>query len=143
MFAVLLISQNPSTNCTMCSNNQFIPNAYKSMKKIFYYILAAFFVISCNRKETIVHVVTDFNGRISDSILPQKNKSYTTKYIKIKGTCDDSVRISFGNNYFFYFKGKDTEKFINADFYGEGTAHFIFDPYKAKSGNLKIEFAIL
>lgn len=113
------------------------------MRNIFCCMLFCYVITGCDDKQSVVHYVSDFNRPIFESIVPKIGKSYTTKYIKIKGHCNDSVRVSFGNDYYFYFKGNNIDELINTDFYGEGDVKFIFDPYKAKSGDLMLEFAIL
>ena len=128
----------------MWGHDEFLSNTNKLMRKIIFILTLTSIAISCSNKQSKVYTITGFAEIISDSIVPVEGKSYTNKYIIVEGSCDDSVRVNFGRggNY-FYFKGTNIKKKIGGDYYGGPNAYFEFDPYKAKSGNLKLEFVIL
>lgn len=112
------------------------------MKYLF--LILIFNLISCSTSEVKKeYEIVKFDHVITDTLTPIKSESYTTKFISIKGFTNDSIFIKFGNDGIpLYFKGH-INKFINPDYYGGHDAIFIFNPYKAKSGNLQVVFSIL
>ena len=106
-----------------------------------------FFLSACgnsnDRKEIIV---TDFNNKFIDSLVPNKKESYSTYYIHIEGYANDSIRIKPGketdNYYYFYFKDSINEE-LKMDYYGGETRYFLFDPYKADNGKIEITYKLL
>jgi hypothetical protein len=107
--------------------------------------LFAFFmlIISCGRVgNEINHNYHSGKIEIKDSIVPEKNGSYTNQLIKLKGFTNDSIYVNFGKGSFKkYFKG-NIDITLNPDYYGGVNANFEFNSYKATEGNLHITFGI-
>ena len=111
------------------------------MKKSLVLSVLILIVVSCTKKQEIVHDLTSFKNQINDTISPLKEQAYAAKLIYVNGYVDDSVYVSFGRDSKKYLT-KEIDTSFSAEYYGEGKAIFIFDPYKAKKGKLKIKFLI-
>jgi hypothetical protein len=99
-------------------------------------------VASCSDSGKKEYGITRFDKVITDTLVPKKDGSYTYKFITLKGYTDDSIYVSFGGNTFKrHYKG-NIDVHLNPDYYGATKAIFVFDPYKAKKGDLKIKFGI-
>jgi len=85
--------------------------------------------------------VTDFSKKRIDTLKPHENKSYYAYYIKVKGHVSDSVKIKRKGYYDIILSGK-IDTLINGDYYGTEEIIWIFDPYKASQGKLKIEYSL-
>ena len=110
-------------------------------------IFILIFLSSCGRSNDEKEIiVTKFNDKIIDSLIPDKNASYSTYYIHIKGHANDSIRIKPGketeNFNYFYFKDSINEE-LKIDYYGGEAKYFLFDPYKADNGKLEITYKLL
>ena len=114
------------------------------MKKYFSLALILM-LISCEKDQdqNITHVITSFNKQIVETIVPIKGKAYGAKFIIVKGYVDDTVFVSFGKKYYKNYLVGKIDTTYTMDYYGDDNASFIFNPYKAKKGNLKVTFSIL
>ena len=113
------------------------------MKYFIIPIFAGFLLSSCINGDEKKHIITKFDQSICDTIKPNKDISYTTKCIKVKGFVDDSVFVSFGDKDNGYFLSKQIDTVFNPDYYGGHEVIFLFKPYKAKKGNVEITFSLL
>lgn len=99
-------------------------------------------MVSCKKDQTITHEIISFDKQISDTIIPIKGENYGAKLITIKGYVDDTVWVSYGGNYNKQYLNKEIDTSFLMDYYGESKAIFVFNPYKARKGKLKISFKI-
>lgn len=84
-----------------------------------------------------VFFVQDFDAMINNSIQAKKNKSYNYQIVRLKGEVDDTIIIKpCASCVPEKLSGKISVKYKN-DF-KDGISVFSFNPYKAKSGKLKI-----
>jgi len=113
------------------------------MKKLIILLCTYALLMSCTNPDEKTHSITHFNQIIIDTISPRKDIVYTTQLIKVKGFVNDSIYVSFGDKNRGYYLSKEIDTLFNPDYYGGHNAIFIFNPYKAKSGKLKIVFSIL
>jgi hypothetical protein len=94
-----------------------------------------------NKKITI----EDFDEKFTDSLTPISGKSYAVYYIKIKGTSNDTIRITASkpedSSYYYYLNG-DFEKEIIMDYYGGSNQYITFDPYKATEGKVELTYRL-
>ncbi|OAB28052.1 hypothetical protein SAMN05444395_103118 [Flavobacterium fryxellicola] len=105
--------------------------------------LSCFF--SCDNidvKREKVYKITQFDKPIYDTITPTKGEYYGAKSIEVIGYTDDTVTVSFGKGYYKHFLTKKIDTVFSTDYYGDKNAIFIFQPYKAKKGNLQLKFRI-
>ncbi|GGB86218.1 hypothetical protein GCM10007424_27850 [Flavobacterium suaedae] len=111
------------------------------MKNSIILLLIVISFISCTSDKVChKHKINEFNKKITDTLYPVKEGSYAVKVIKVKGYANDSIYI---NGYKLYFKHSVDTVLQGGDYYGTHPAVFEFDPYKAKEGDLEIEFCIL
>ena len=102
-----------------------------------------FLLTSCAKENELIINVNNFSKRIEKTITSKDDVSYTTKRIEVKGYCDDSIYVKFGDKGKpLFLKNKIDTTFIG-DYYGGGKIKFIFDPYKSKKRDLHIIFKIL
>ena len=113
------------------------------MKKLIIFICSIILFASCTNPDEKTHFVTKFNETIIDTIRPRKEIGYTTQLIKVTGFVNDSIFVSFGDKNHGYYLSKKIDTLFNPDYYGGRDAIFIFNPYKAERGKLKIVFSIL
>lgn len=99
-------------------------------------------VVSCKKDQTITHEVINFDKQINDTIIPIKGEYYGAKFIHVVGYVDDSIYVSFGNNYKKHYLLKEIDTTFSTDYYGEDNAIFEFNPYRGKKGKLNITFSI-
>lgn len=102
-------------------------------------------VFSCNNTESKrekIYEITEFDKPISETLIPQKGGNYSVKKIEVKGFSDDTIIVSFGKGYYKHYLTKKIDTVFSADYYGDKKATFIFEPYKAKKGSLKLKFRI-
>lgn len=114
------------------------------MKKKYLAIFSVF-IISCvdSHKVSKEHKNISFEKVVTDTLVPINGGAYSAQLIKLNGYVHDSIYVSFGNDtYKQYFTGKLDTTIWGGDYYGGQKAIFIFDPYKAKSGKLNVEFII-
>lgn len=111
------------------------------MNKISFIFLASIFV-SCSQGVEKRYVVKEFSKPIADTLKPIKDEQYSAKIIKIKGTVDDTIFVSFGGDSFKQYLTGKIDTIFNPDFYGETNAVFVFDPYKAEKGEIELIFSI-
>ena len=107
-------------------------------------LLVPFFIISCVNnfdKDHKKFVVTDFSKKRVDTLIPYESKTYVGYYIKIKGKVDDSVKIQ-REGYYDIILSKKIDTLINGNYYGTEIVIWTFDPYKAKTGKLEIEYGL-
>lgn len=105
-------------------------------------LFISFIFVSCSdSKEIKRYETTDFDNEITDTLFPKSSGNYTTKYIKLKGNVNDTIYISIDNGYKKYFTGAIDTTF-SADYYGEHPVLYNFNPYKASTGKLELEFCI-
>lgn len=109
------------------------------MSLILLFVLTIF---SCRKSQDISYETVTFNEQITDTITPHEDEVYGAKFIFVKGFVNDSIYVSFGGNSFKHFLCKEIDTSFSADYYGEGKAVFLFNPYKAKKGKLKITFSV-
>lgn len=84
-----------------------------------------------------VFFVQKFDRVINNSIKAKKNKKYSYQIVRLKGEVNDTILVKPCETCKVEkLIGKISVKYKN-DFY-EGISNFTFDPYKAKSGKLKI-----
>ncbi|WP_428235301.1 hypothetical protein [Gracilimonas sp.] len=90
-------------------------------------------------------VIDDFSEPIVLN-LDISRGSYSMKSFQISGEVDDSVFIRMCSECFnFYLEGK-IDTVFSMDFNGSSSVDstlFFFDPYKAKSGKLKITYSAM
>lgn len=106
--------------------------------------LLIFLAFSCIRASDTV-IIEDFSDAIVLKLDISKG-SYITKALRVSGEVDDSVYVKMCSECFnFYLKGKIDTTF-SMDFNGSSSVDstlFYFDPYKAKSGKLKITMSAI
>lgn len=118
------------------------------MKKLILIQLVFLFIISCAKDiDKIFFNINNFSKVQIDTLIPKKNKSYHTSYIKVKGFANDSILIkgSSINNDYNYFNIKlsgNLDTIIRRDYYGGSEIIFIFNPYLATKGKLKIKYSL-
>ena len=113
------------------------------MKKILI-ILAGILLSSCsNSRVEKEYTITEFTRPINERLHPIEGETYTTQLIQVKGYVDDTVYVSYGEGTFKKFLVKEIDTSFMFDYYGGRPANFVFDPYKAKKGKLKVKFSIL
>jgi hypothetical protein len=102
-------------------------------------------LLSCReREDRKVVTLIDFTKEFKDSINPNKNYTYTAFFVEIKGEVNDSIIFEFHeskNAVPFYFNRKIDEQ-LSFDYYGGFPCVFIFKPYKASKGELKIKYGL-
>ena len=86
--------------------------------------------------------ITNFNKVIIDSLIPEPNASHVVNFIKVVGFCDDTIKVHFYNEKYDVLLIGNIDTIYRDDYYGYHTIKFKFDPYKARKGKLKIEFAL-
>ncbi len=116
------------------------------MKKIIAICLTLLFFISCNRNDEKKIIITKFENIFVDSIVPIKNKTYTSYNLFIKGYANDSIEVRKSkskndNSYSYFYKG-DIDIRLDSDYYGENVQYFYFNPYKATEGRLEITYSL-
>lgn len=104
-------------------------------------LIICIILLSCSGslKQT-KHSITKFDKPIIDTIIPEKGVGYTTKFIKLRGTTNDTIFVSLGHDGIKNYFSGNIDTVITGDYYGYHKAVFIFNPYKATSGNLEVEF---
>ncbi|NJB38208.1 hypothetical protein [Croceivirga sp. JEA036] len=115
------------------------------MKKIAICFLLYNLIISCNcnnRGDQINFLITDFTKQRVDTLVPYKNKSYITYYIKIKGKVNDTIKIQRKDYGHYFILPGHVDTLLNGDYYGTENIIWTFDPYKATKGELKIEYSL-
>ncbi len=85
--------------------------------------------------------ISDFSKKRVDTLEPYNGESYISYYIKVKGHVDDTIKFERKNYYDIQLSGK-IDTIINGDYYGEKNLIWIFDPCKATSGKLDIEYGL-
>jgi hypothetical protein len=107
-------------------------------------LISVCFIFFCCKQEYEgkKYTITKFDKIICDTIKPKKGSTYVAKMIQVKGYADDSIFVSFGGKYYNHYLSKDIDTIIITDYYGESNGVFIFNPYKARKGKLKIEFGL-
>ena len=114
------------------------------MKKAFICFVILSLVISCdchNCRDNRKFIVEDFSKKRVDTLIPYKNKTYVSFVIRVKGNVDDTIKIKREGYYEILLSDKvDTS--INGDYYGTEDIIWTFDPYKAKTGKLEIEYSL-
>lgn len=93
--------------------------------------------ISCRKNEPVIKIF-NFKSEITDSLIPKKEHKYSIQYVKLKGTVDDSIWISFGKNLNKIYLVNEIDTIFRADYYGCKVANLIINPYKSKKSNLTI-----
>ncbi|OIQ16613.1 MAG: hypothetical protein BM557_09890 [Flavobacterium sp. MedPE-SWcel] len=88
------------------------------------------------------YVITNFTEKTRDTLYTIEGENYTTGFVKLKGTVNDSIYIIINDGYKKYFNG-DIDTISKVDYYGTNPMKFEFDPYKAEKGKLEVEFCIL
>lgn len=107
-------------------------------------ILAGILLSSCsNSRVEKEYVIIEFTKTINEKLDPIEDKTYATQLIHVKGYVDDTVYVSYGEGTFKKFLVKEIDTSFMFDYYGGRPANFVFDPYKAKKGKLKVKFSIL
>ena len=96
--------------------------------------------INSNREKT--YEITKFDKPILDTLTPIKGGNYSVKEIKVLGYTDDTIIVSFGKGYYKHYLTKKIDTVFSTDYYGTKKAIFIFEPYRAKNGSLKLKFSI-
>lgn len=131
---MLIVEQNPFLISLQQTNN---------MK--FFYFFFILILLSCNNSDKStrkVYEISKFDKTIIDSLIPLKNESYIGEYIKVVGFCDDTIKIQLQEGHFEHLLVGKVDTIFSTDYYGGFKVKFKFDPYKAKKGNLKLEFGI-
>lgn len=113
------------------------------MKNTLIILSIIFLFSSCNNPNEKAHIINQFNEIIINTIRPRKDIAYTTQLIQVTGYVNDLIFVSFGDKNHCYYLSKEVDTLFNPDYYGGRDVIFIFNPYKAKSGNLKVVFSIL
>ena len=121
----------------------------KNWKYVIMLILITLVCYSCAEStDKKFKTINNFNNKFVDSLIPDNSdyESYTTYYIHIKGYANDSIRIKPGKEgdeyYYFYFKDSINEE-LKLDYYRGQTKYILFDPYKAKKGEIEITYKLL
>lgn len=113
------------------------------MKKIILLLIGGLMASCSNSRVEKEYTITEFNTPINEKLHPIEGETYTTQLIHVKGYVDDTVYVSFGEGTFKKKLVKEIDTSFMFDYYGGRPADFVFDPYKARKGKLKVKFSIL
>lgn len=97
-------------------------------------------MVSCGQDNEKIKV-NDFSRSKTITLKPYKGYPYTMMNIWVKGYANDTILIKLNSNDsepILKLKGEIDERWYT-DYYGEGSRKIIFEPYKAKKGELEIE----
>lgn len=114
---------------------------------LIFFIVIVTLPTSCSQIQDKKFVtITDFSKGYRGELLPKESliHEYTTYFVEIKGEVNDSIILRFheGEDAIqFYFIGKINKR-LSFDYYGGTRRVFIFDPFKATNGRLKIEYGL-
>ncbi len=103
-------------------------------------ILSLVCTFSCSKDYRKIKM-TDFSKRRVDTLIPYKYKDYIMYNLKVKGFTNDTVKIRHKGGKGIKLSGY-IDTLFQSDYYGTDTIIEIFDPYKAKKGNLEIEYKL-
>lgn len=109
---------------------------------IIYFILFILFA-SCNKDKTELEI-TDFSKSHTVILEPYKFYPYSTLNVWVEGYSNDTILIKLHNKKntpILKLQGKFKERW-HTDYYGEGSRTFIFEPYKATKGKVKIQYSL-
>jgi len=112
-------------------------------KFIFISLILSTCLAACSRDKTKLKI-TDFSKLKTITLKPYKWKMYAMLNVKIKGNVNDTIRLNYNlyGNTHFYLSGILDTLLIQTDYYGEGPVTLTFDPHKATSGKLEIDFGL-
>ncbi|MCH4824608.1 hypothetical protein ML462_15650 [Gramella lutea] len=119
----------------------------KLISKNFLNLIAILILLSScgNRTDKKKITIEDFDKKFIDSLIPSPDKSYAVYYIKIKGTSNDTIRITASkpsdSSHYYYLNG-NIEKEIRMDYYGGSKEYITFDPYKATKGKVELTYQL-
>lgn len=84
-----------------------------------------------------VFFIQKFDKTVKNIIVGKPNKKYTFQIVRLKGEVDDTIKVKPCDSCDFVdLSGKISVKYKYG--FNGGESKFEFDPYKAKSGKLKI-----
>ena len=101
------------------------------IKQFGLYIILTGFFLSCNTNVR-TRTINDFSKPFSDTLFPNKNSTYASFFLEIKGEVNDSILLEFQeskNAVPFYFYGKIDERLV-FDYYGGSPQVIKFKPFK-------------
>lgn len=107
-------------------------------------LIILFLIFSCenNRNKDISKfTITDFSNERIDTLKPLSSKSYNSFYIKVNGFSNGTIKIKRKGYYDINLSGS-IDTLINGDYYGTENIIWVFEPYKATKGKLKIEYGL-
>lgn len=111
------------------------------MKRIL--VLIGVIFLACQvSKDRVTWNISDFTSSISTTLKPYEGKTYVTNYIKISGYVNDTIKIVQRKPYYDIVLSGKLDTIIRMDYYGGTNKTFIFEPYRATKGKLKIEISL-
>ena len=110
------------------------------LKKLFALLFLAF--ISCG-KNNAEFTIKDFDTQQSVTLEPYSLMPYAMCNLRVKGFANDTINIKTKGVYNLdMLLAGDIDTLWCSDYYGEGPIEFIFDPYKATEGELKVSIKL-
>lgn len=107
-------------------------------------LIILFLIFSCARnqnKDFSRFTITDFSNKRIDTLKPLSSKSYSSFYIKVNGFSNDTIKIKRKGYHDIILSG-NIDTLVNGDYYGTENIIWLFEPYKATKGELKIEYGL-